>query len=165
VSLEGPALVSDEQARSLVAQVREHLVTPFGLRTLAPESAAYCPHYAGPQEERDGAYHQGTVWPWLVGHFVAAALKSAAEPSVVAAELSQTFAPLIDKHLSEYGVGSIAEIFDGSAPHSPNGCIAQAWSVGELIRAHVWLSRSLHPHPQNQSQSHRNQQGATAEAG
>ena len=165
VSLDGPQLLSDAQAQSLVAKVSEHLVTPFGLRTLSPESAAYCAHYAGSQEERDGAYHQGTVWPWLIGHYVAAALKSAPDAALVAAELTQTFAPLIEEHLSEYGVGSIAEIFDAEAPHSPNGCIAQAWSVGELIRAHVWLQRSLHPHPQNQMLPQRNKQGATAEAG
>ena len=160
-----PSGARRSRSQSVVAAVSEHLVTPYGLRTLTPESPAYCAHYAGSQEARDGAYHQGTVWPWLIGHYVTAALKCAADAAATAAELTQTFAPIFEKHLGEYGVGSIAEIFDGSPPHSPNGCIAQAWSVAELLRANVSLQRSLHPHPQNPMHTQRNKQGATAEAG
>lgn len=165
VSVGVPNLVSEAQARSLVRAVSEGLVTPYGIRTLAPSSAAYCPHYAGSQAARDAAYHQGTVWPWLIGHYVAGRLKTATDPAWTAAELLQIFAPLFDEHLGKYGLGSIAEVFDAEAPHAPNGCVAQAWSVAELLRAHAVLQRCLHPHPQTQTPIQRPKQGATAEAG
>ncbi|MEZ4229159.1 MAG: amylo-alpha-1,6-glucosidase [Polyangiaceae bacterium] len=165
VSLGVPGLLSEDQARSIVRAVSEALVTPYGLRTLSPTSPGYRAHYAGSPEERDGAYHQGTVWPWLIGHYVSASLRTAEDSAATAARLSQTFAPLFERHLGEYGLGSIAEVFDAEQPFAPGGCIAQAWSVGELLRANASLQRSLHPHPQPQIQSQRTERGATAEAG
>ncbi len=165
VALDTRDLLTPQQARSVVSAVSEQLVTPFGLRTLAPSSSAYCARYAGSQEARDSAYHQGTVWPWLVGHYVAASLMTAPDPAACAARLSETFAPLFEQHLGAYGLGSIAEVFDADPPHTPGGCIAQAWSVGELLRAHAWLERSLHPLPPTQTPTQRTQQGSTAEAG
>ena len=113
--------------------VQSTLLTSLGLRTLAPGHPDYKPHYRGDLRARDAAYHQGTVWPWLIGHFVDAYLK--VQPGRVAArQLLSGFAD----HLSEAGVGSISEIFDSEDPHAPGGCIAQAWSVAEVLRA--WLN-------------------------
>ena len=112
--------------------VQEKLLTPYGLRSLTPDDANYKGTYAGNIEQRDGAYHQGTVWSWLIGPYIDALFnnynKKAA--SIMA---QQAIKPLII-HLNDAGIGSISEIFDGDAPHAPRGCIAQAWSVGEILR-------------------------------
>ena len=113
------------------------LLTPVGLRTLAPDDPAYVGHYGGDQTARDGAYHQGTVWPWLLGAFVHAHLNVYGDP-----ELARSFiAPLADA-LGGYGIGTLGEIFDGDPPHAPCGTIAQAWSVAEFIAALRLLSVS-----------------------
>ena len=136
VSLPFPVIEGD-RAKAVVAQVQDQLLTPFGLRTLAPGSPDYRPRYApGDQRFRDGAYHQGTVWPWLLGAFLEAHLQVYADKAKTRALLSS----LLNEGLSEYGVGSLAEIFDGDPPHAPNGCIAQAWSVAEVLRALVMLT-------------------------
>jgi len=83
------------------------------------------------------------VWPWLVGAYVAAALKTAPDRKAAARGLSETFAPLFSPARTEYGVGGIAEIYDGNAPHRPAGCITQAWSVGEIIRARTFIQEAL----------------------
>jgi predicted glycogen debranching enzyme len=125
-----PELLAPERARAVVDVCVRDLVTPVGLRTLAPADPAYVGHYGGDQTARDGAYHQGTVWPWLLGAFVHAHLNVYADPS-----LARTFiAPLADA-LDGYGIGTLGEIFDGDAPHAPCGTIAQAWSVAEFIAA------------------------------
>jgi glycogen debranching enzyme len=97
------------------------------LRTGDP---AYISYYGGDQSQRDGAYHQGTVWGWLIGPFVTAHLRIYGDPALARSYLM----PLI-RHLTDHGVGSISEIFDADPPFSPRGCIAQAWSVAELLRA------------------------------
>jgi predicted glycogen debranching enzyme len=130
--------LSIAKQRGVVDCVREHLLTPMGLRSLSPEDPQYHPAYMGNAYERDGAYHQGTVWGWLMGPFVEAYLRTnefSPESKRTAAAL---LAPMID-HLSEAGLGSINEIFDGDAPHAPRGCIAQAWSVGEVLRVYDLL--------------------------
>ena len=125
-----PELLTPERARAVVDVCVRELWTPVGLRTLAPGDPAYVGHYGGDQTARDGAYHQGTVWPWLLGAFVQAHLNVYGDPA-----LARTFiAPLADA-LDGYGVGTLGEIFDGDAPHAPCGTIAQAWSVAELIAA------------------------------
>ena len=106
-----------------------HLLTPYGLRTLSPHDPAYRGRYGGPTIQRDGAYHQGTVWPWLLGPYIDV-YRRVHGP---AADIAPLVAPLI-AHLREFGVGGIAEIFDGDAPHTPNGCPWQAWSIAELLR-------------------------------
>jgi glycogen debranching enzyme len=112
--------------------VEEKLLTPRGLRTLAPDDSRYCPRYAGGPAERDGAYHQGTVWPWLLGPYIDALLRVRGETGREAARaVLAEFAP----HLREAGFGSVSEVFDGETPHLPGGCFAQAWSVAELLRA------------------------------
>lgn len=112
--------------------VRNRLVTAYGLRTLSAEHADYKSHYRGDLRSRDAAYHQGTVWPWLIGHYIDAYLKVRPD-RVGARQLLQAFR----EHLCDAGVGSISEIFDAEDPHAPGGCIAQAWSVAEVLRA--WL--------------------------
>jgi predicted glycogen debranching enzyme len=136
ISLAHPIL---DQSRwsSVVDTVREHLVTAYGLRTLSSDHPDYKPHYRGDLRSRDAAYHQGTVWPWLIGHYVDAYLKVHAD-LVGARRLLQRFRD----HLEEAGIGSISEIFDAEDPHAPGGCIAQAWSVAEVLRA--WLKTRAH---------------------
>jgi glycogen debranching enzyme len=125
-----PELLTSERAKAVVDVSVRDLVTPVGLRTLAPDDPAYIGRYGGDQTARDGAYHQGTVWPWLLGTFVRAHLNVYADRA-----LARSFvAPLADA-LDGYGIGTLGEIFDGDAPHAPCGTIAQAWSVAEFIAA------------------------------
>ncbi len=133
VSLPFP-VISGDPAKSVVETVTAHLLTPFGLRTLAPGSPDYRPHYGpGDQSTRDGAYHQGTVWPWLLGAFCDAHLQVYGDKAKTRALLDT----LLSAGLTEYGIGTLAEIFDAEAPYAPNGCPAQAWSVAEILRAYV----------------------------
>ncbi len=126
--LEGPA------ARAVVDAVASDLLTPLGLRTLSPADPAYRPHYRGTPLERDGAYHQGTVWPWLMGPFVQAWLRVRNDtPSARATARDRFLAPLL-AHLDEAGLGHVSEVADAAPPHRPGGCPFQAWSLGELIR-------------------------------
>jgi len=130
--------LSDSQRAAVVKLVRERLLTPCGLRTLAPEDARYEGVYGGGLEERDGAYHQGTVWPWLAGFYVEAVLR-ASDPSSrvqVAAEQLRWLDELLARELGRAGLEHVSEVFDGDAPHRPGGAFAQAWNTGELLRAH-----------------------------
>jgi glycogen debranching enzyme len=113
--------------------VRRELLTPMGLRTLAPGDANYHGRYEGGPRERDGAYHQGTVWPWLIGPFVRAFLQVNPESR---AEARAFINPLL-AFMQDRGLGQLPEIADGDAPHEPRGCIAQAWSVAEVLRVLV----------------------------
>jgi glycogen debranching enzyme len=106
------------------------LLTSHGLRSLSQDERQYRGHYGGSQLDRDGSYHQGTVWAWLLGPFVLAHLRVYQDPELAARFLE----PMAD-HLMVHGLGSISEIFDGDAPFTPRGCIAQAWSVAEILRA------------------------------
>ena len=118
------------QQRAVVDHCARRLVTSHGLRTLAPDDPDYVGCYGGPQADRDAAYHQGTVWAWWIGPFVAAHLRVHRDPDTARSLLD----PLM-RHLTDHGLGSVAEIFDGDAPHAPRGAFAQAWSVAELLRA------------------------------
>ncbi len=139
VSLPHCAL-SKVYAKKIVQIVKKHLLTPYGLRTLSPEHPCYIGNCVGKVEERDSAYHNGTVWPWLLGHFGEAVLKTSSSKAQAAQILEPCFDALT-AHLSEAGIGSISEIFDGDAPHHPRGCISQAWSVAEVLRLGVSLCR------------------------
>ncbi len=119
------------QQRSVVDACSRHLLTAHGLRSLSPDDAAYIGHYGGDRYKRDGAYHQGTVWGWLIGPFVSAHLRVYNDP-----EQALTYIRPLLQHLAGHGLGSVSEIFDGDPPFTPRGCIAQAWSVAELLR--VW---------------------------
>jgi glycogen debranching enzyme len=128
--------LSPQQQRSVVNAVQQHLLTPYGLRTLDVTNEHYKGTYAGAQQQRDEAYHQGTVWPYLIGPFVESYLKVNGFSRKSKKNAAEFIEPLL-QHLTEDGcLGSISEIFDGDAPHTPRGCIAQAWSVAELIRAY-----------------------------
>ncbi|MDP9011878.1 MAG: amylo-alpha-1,6-glucosidase [Pseudomonadota bacterium] len=125
-----------EQMRAVVDTcAREHL-TSHGLRSLSPEDPAYVGRYEGAPAQRDGAYHQGTVWSWLLGPFARAHYRVYGN-----ALRAQAFLAPIEQHLAAACVGSVSEIFDGDAPHSARGCFAQAWSVAEILRAWVYLER------------------------
>ncbi|HEY8559629.1 MAG TPA: amylo-alpha-1,6-glucosidase [Pyrinomonadaceae bacterium] len=127
------SMLSDEQARKIVAKVEAELLTPVGLRSLSPKDKDYRPIYVGTPFERDSAYHQGTVWGWLTGAFVDAYRRVSppgAETETRVAEILEGFR----NHLTEAGLGQISEIFDAQAPHEPRGCPAQAWSVAEVLR-------------------------------
>jgi predicted glycogen debranching enzyme len=115
---------------SVLAQVERALITPVGLRTLAPGALGYVGRYGGDQLHRDAAYHQGTAWPWLLGVYADACRRASRDPSLARAALDRLLA---DR--ASYGIGTIGEIFDGDLPHAPSGCIAQAWSVAETLRA------------------------------
>jgi glycogen debranching enzyme len=114
------------------AKVGQKLLTSYGLRSLSSDNSAYIGVYGGNQLQRDGSYHQGTTWGWLIGHFVQAHLKVYRN-----SELARSFLLPIENHLQDGCVGSISEIFDGDAPFTPRGCFAQAWSVAEVLRG--WL--------------------------
>jgi predicted glycogen debranching enzyme len=127
-------VLDGEAARRVVETVEAHLLTPLGLRSLAPNDAAYAARYHGGVKERDGSYHQGTVWPWLLGPFVEAWVRVRGSSREAVGEARRRFlAPLLE-HLKEAGLGHISEIADGAAPHAPRGCPFQAWSVGEFLR-------------------------------
>ncbi|MCA1628874.1 MAG: amylo-alpha-1,6-glucosidase [Acidobacteria bacterium] len=130
------AITTGERARSVVRKVEQELLTPFGLRSLSPRHPAYRGRYEGDAYSRDTAYHQGTVWAWLLGPFVTAYLKvNDRSPESVAA--ARGWLGNFRAHLREAGLGQVSEIFDGDAPHAPRGCIAQAWSVAEILRCEL----------------------------
>ena len=132
LSLRHPIL---DQARwqRIIAVVRQHLLTPVGLRSLAPGHPDYKPKYDGDLRARDAAYHQGTVWPWLIGPFIDAWLRVYPEDRAGARNFLKGLVP----QLHETGLGTICEIFDAEEPFTPRGCIAQAWSVAEMLRCWV----------------------------
>jgi predicted glycogen debranching enzyme len=132
ISLDHPVL---DQARweSVVAVAEKELVTPVGLRSLSPNHPDYKPIYAGDLRSRDGAYHQGTVWGWLIGPFIDAWLKVHPGENAKARKFLERF----PESMNDDGIGTISEVFDAREPHTAGGCIAQAWSVAEVLRC--WL--------------------------
>jgi predicted glycogen debranching enzyme len=125
-------LLSGTQARSMLQQVTDHLLTPMGLRTLSPSDPAYHASFNGDPLHRDSAYHQGTVWPWLLGPYIDVHLRVFHDCAAVLPLLT----PLI-RHLWEACIGTVSEVAEPEAPFTPAGCFAQAWSVAELLR--IWL--------------------------
>jgi len=133
ISLPHPAL-EGEQARRVVEVVKRDLLTPYGLRTLSPRDPRYQGRYQGDQRSRDGAYHQGTVWPWLLGPFITAYVRVSPDRPAAQRTARRWLEPFW-RHLREAGLGQISEIFEGDPPHPARGCIAQAWSAAEILRA------------------------------
>jgi predicted glycogen debranching enzyme len=127
-------LLAREKAAGVLAVVERELLTPYGLRTLAPSDPRYHPAYGGDAYSRDSAYHQGTVWPWLLGPYITAYLKVYGRNGD-SLRKARAWLANFDVHLREAGLGQISEVFGGEPPHAPGGCIAQAWSVAELLRA------------------------------
>ena len=123
---DAPLLADADAARAVVDVCRRSLLTPLGLRSLSPDDPAYRPYHRGNPAERDSAYHQGTVWPWLIGPYVDAAQAAGVPVDGVLAGL--------EAHLGDWGVGSVSETTDGAAPHAATGCPFQAWSVAEVLR-------------------------------
>ncbi|HEX9059025.1 MAG TPA: amylo-alpha-1,6-glucosidase [Clostridia bacterium] len=135
VSLTYPVIEGD-MARKVVNVVWEKLYATYGLRSLAKEDAKYRGIYTGDRYERDGAYHQGTVWTWPLGQFVSGFVKAYGGTDEAREKAALFLEPFKD-HLNDACIGSISEIFDGDEPHTPRGCFAQAWSVGEVLRAYT----------------------------
>ena len=121
----------------VVAEVKRHLLTSYGLRSLAPGHPAYRGRYEGGVWERDSAYHQGPVWSWLLPHYAMAEYRVTGD-----AELAQSRLAPIRDHLLDAGLGTISEIFDGEPPHAPRGAPSQAWSVACVLEAWVKLERA-----------------------
>jgi glycogen debranching enzyme len=135
----GFPIADPDHARRALAVVERELLTIYGLRTLARGDPKYRPQCAGNPFERDSAYHQGTVWPWSFGPFITAYLRSFPDGR----EQALAWLAQFPAHLREAGLGTISEIFDGDEPHAPRGCIAQAWSVAEVLR--VWVKTEPKP--------------------
>jgi predicted glycogen debranching enzyme len=127
------SMLSVGKSRKVVKKVEAELLTPFGLRSLSPKDAKYCPIYEGSPLKRDSAYHQGTVWAWLIGGFIDAYRKVSPNGNKNEAQI-QSWLSGFETHLSEAGLGQVSEIFDADSPNLPRGCFAQAWSVAELLR-------------------------------
>jgi predicted glycogen debranching enzyme len=127
-------LLDWQQAIRVLETVTDKLYTPLGLRSLAPDDPHYRPVYRGNGSERDSAYHQGTVWAWLLGPWLTAQVGVyGREGKATARKCIQELMP----HLEDAGIGTVSEIFDADWPHAPRGCIAQAWSVAEILRAYI----------------------------
>jgi predicted glycogen debranching enzyme len=131
------AVLDGKRARQVVDAVEQQLWTPNGLRSLAPVERGYVGHYGGDARARDGSYHQGTAWPWLLGAFVDAWVRTRGSTADVKREARRRFLEPLLAQLDQAGLGHIAEIADGDPPHTPRGCPFQAWSVGEAL----WLDR------------------------
>jgi glycogen debranching enzyme len=138
ISLDHPVL-DPARWKSVFDVVKDRLLTPFGLRSLAPGHRDYKAQYYGDLRARDAAYHQGTVWAWLAGPFVDAWLKVNPGDKAGARRCLEGFS----MHLDDAGIGTLSEVFDAEDPYAPRGCLAQAWSVAEVLRA--WLLTDPNP--------------------
>lgn len=134
LSLPFPILDSDDRRRKVLEVVGNELLTPHGLRSLNEKDSQYIGRYGGNQYRRDSAYHQGTVWVWLIGHYISAFLTVYGKTRNSLKE-ARSLLESLEAHLGDGGLGTVSEIFDGSEPSLPKGCISQAWSVAEILRA------------------------------
>lgn len=137
VSLPVSPLLTNLQQKSIVDACGRSLLTSYGLRSLSPDHSNYCGNYNGDSYQRDSVYHQGTVWGWLIGAFVRSHLRVYQNPKQAHALLQP-----MSNHLKAGGLGSLSEIFDGDAPMKPRGCIAQAWTVAEILQAWVFIQQN-----------------------
>jgi glycogen debranching enzyme len=138
------SMLDAEKSRRVLEVVEWELLTPYGLRTLSPRDSQYRARYEGDSRSRDSAYHQGTVWPWLLGPFLTAYARVHGDSPEVRDRVDRFLQPLRE-HLWQAGLGQISEVFDGDAPHRPGGCIAQAWSVAEVLRTYVEIALGRRP--------------------
>jgi predicted glycogen debranching enzyme len=134
-----PNLLPDVMRESILDVVTKELLTPYGLRTLSPRDPRYAGRYEGDPRRRDGSYHQGTVWPWLMGPYIDALLSVRGRSEATIALARELLRPLLARHAG--GINTIPEVFDGDSPQRPGGCISQAWSVAEVLRA--WNNSAL----------------------
>lgn len=131
-------ILDEVKNKKIVDSIHDHLVTPYGLRTLGKKEVRYRGIYAGDRRSRDQAYHNGTVWPWLLGPFTTAFLKTRGNAEKERRYAWKNFlSPLFTHQIFNYGLGTLNEIYDGDPPHKARGCIAQAWSIAEPLRAYV----------------------------
>jgi len=131
-------MLDNAKNEKIVDVVHRELLTPYGLRTLARNDPRYVRVYAGDRRSRDKGYHNGTVWPWLLGPFITAFLKTKGSVDFRREYALKNFLmPLFTTQILEAGLGNLSEIFNGEPPHRPEGCVAQAWSVAEPFRAYV----------------------------
>jgi predicted glycogen debranching enzyme len=145
------AMLDDAENGKIVDVVHRELLTPYGLRALTRNDPRYIGVYAGDRRSRDEAYHNGTVWPWMLGSFTTAFLKTKGYTEHRRGYVLKNFlAPLFTKQVLEAGLGTISEIFDGESPHTPKGCIAQAWSIAEPFRAYVEDIMQVRPKHENE---------------
>lgn len=128
------SLLDRRRARSVVDAVEAALHVPLAIRSLAPGEPGYSGRYEGVPAERDGAYHQGTAWPWLLGPFVEAWVRVRGDTPAVRRQARKRFLAPLERHLAEAGIGHVSEILEGDPPHAPRGCPFQAWSLGEVLR-------------------------------
>jgi glycogen debranching enzyme len=137
-----------DRAALVVDEIERRLLTPIGLRSLDPSHNAYAPRYEGGPGQRDAAYHQGTVWPWLLGPFIEAWLRVRGMSAAAVTEAHRRFMPALDEHRQRFGMGHLSEVADAEAPHPPGGCPFQAWSLGELLRVRrlLDLNHRIHIH-------------------
>ncbi|HNX39204.1 MAG TPA: amylo-alpha-1,6-glucosidase [Methanothrix sp.] len=133
IALKLPDLLSQVKRESILEVVERELLTPYGLRTLSPRDPRYIGRYEGGPAQRDSAYHQGTVWPWLIGPYVDGLLAVRDRSEATRSQAREALMPLLT--LNTGGINTLPEVFDGDSPHRPGGCISQAWSVGEALRA------------------------------
>ncbi|TQD27655.1 amylo-alpha-1,6-glucosidase [Methanolobus vulcani] len=129
-------MLPHEIEKGIVDIIAEELLTPYGLRTLSPVDSKYIGFYRGNTEERDAAYHNGTVWPWLLGPYITAYSKVYSDKAETKDKLRSLLMG-IEEHLDKACIGSISEVFDGDWPHKPNGCVSQAWSIAEIMRCYA----------------------------
>jgi predicted glycogen debranching enzyme len=146
------SVLSKDKMRAVADTCGRELFTSYGLRSLRPGDPKYLGHYTGNPGERDSAYHQGTVWAWLLGPFVRAHYRVHGN-----AALAMSFLAPIAQHLDAACVGSVSEIFDGDAPHTPKGCFAQAWSVAEILHSWLYLEHAARTQPASHTQASRTQ--------
>jgi predicted glycogen debranching enzyme len=130
--------INEETSMGVMGVVKKELLTPRGLRTLSPKNLNYRGIYQGNQAERDSAYHQGTVWPWLFGHYAEAYLRLHDNEGI---DHIQNLYAGFEQVMTEAGIGSISEVYDGDPPHLPGGSISQAWSVSELLRTNALIKK------------------------
>jgi predicted glycogen debranching enzyme len=142
-------LIDGERARRVVDLVEQRLLTPLGLRSLAPGDPAYTAHYGGGPDQRDAGYHQGTVWPWLMGAFVEGWLAVRGHTAEAKREARERFVAPLLAHLDEAGLGHVSEIADAEPPFTPRGGPVQAWSVGELLRVEAMTRAGAQATSQN----------------
>ncbi len=154
------AVLDEKHMKPVLEKVREKLLTPFGLRSLSPDHPCFMPHYRGGEGPRNIAYHQGTTWTWMLGFYASSIIKLHGRTSEAINTAASLFS-IFQEHLSVGGMGTVSEIFDGAMPFYFRGCISQAWSVGEILRAYnedilgdgsyTPLSGKLTSHKSNQS--------------
>ena len=142
-------MLSRDKSKRIVDVVERELLTPYGLRSLAVSDPGYRPRYEGGVWDRDTAYHQGTVWPWLMGPFITAYVRCNGATKRARERAKELLLPL-QGHLSDAGLGHVSEVLDAESPHEPRGCIAQAWSVAEILRAAVEDVFAVKPATQRQ---------------